>query len=79
MPAGTVLEQGVTAFTEMPVNSEIDLIVSLGPPETEPPETEPETETDEETEPDEPGEETEAPDEPDEPVVTEADEPENAG
>ena len=43
----TVILQSVTAFTEMPVNTEIDLTISLGPPETEPEETEPETEPEE--------------------------------
>ena len=64
LPEGTVVTQSVTAFTEMPVNTEVDITISLGPPETEPPETEPETETDVETEPGpetEPGEETEPP------------------
>lgn len=47
-PKNTVILQSVTAFTELPVNTEIDITVSLGPPETEP-ETEEET-TGEETE-----------------------------
>lgn len=50
----TVTFQSLTALSEAPVNSEIDLIVSLGPAETEEEETEPE----EEEEPDQENEET---------------------
>ena len=39
-PAGTVLEQSIMAHTEVAVNTEVDIVISKGPPETEPPETE---------------------------------------
>ncbi len=39
-PAGTVLEQSIIAHTEVAVNTEVDIVISKGPPETEPPETE---------------------------------------
>ena len=66
MDKGIVLSQSVTAYSEMPVGAVVDIVISLGPPETEPPETEPEeSETEPEESETEPGEtETETEPEP---------------
>lgn len=53
-PKNTVILQGVNAFTEVPVNTEINIVVSLGPPETEPEETEETTTAEEQPGPDAP-------------------------
>lgn len=45
--AGTVLSQSIPANTEVPVNTEVSVIISKGPPETEPVTTEEITETEE--------------------------------
>ena len=46
-PRNTVLSQSIPAYNEVPVNTSVDIVVSVGPPETEPVTTEEPIETEE--------------------------------